>query len=48
MKRSALVLLVALMALACQVSVASADHWCGGAYDEKVGTSFGGCPGPKH
>jgi hypothetical protein len=48
MKQSALVLLVVLMALASQVAIASADHWCSGAHDEKLGTNFGTCPGPKH
>lgn len=48
MQRFALALVVTLMALALQVSTVTADHWCGGAYDAKLGTSFGSCPGPKH
>jgi len=48
MKQVALVLALTLMALVFQVSTVTADHWCGGAYDEKLGTSFGQCPGPKH
>ena len=48
MKQLALVLALTLAALAFQVSTVLADHWCGGAYDEKLGTTFGQCPGPKH
>jgi hypothetical protein len=48
MKRFALVLVLTLMALVFQTSTVTADHWCGGAHDEKLGTSFGQCPGPKH
>jgi hypothetical protein len=48
MKRFTLVLVLTLMALVFQTSTVIADHFCGGAYDEKLGTSFGQCPGPKH
>jgi hypothetical protein len=48
MKHLVLVLALTLVALAFQVSTVTAEHWCGGVYDEKVGTSFGQCPGPKH
>ena len=38
--------LVALLAM--QAAPAAAKHWCDGAYDEKLGTNFGACPGPGH
>ena len=41
MKQVALVLALTLMALMFQVSTVAAGHWCGGAYDQKLGTSFG-------
>ena len=48
MKRLILILAVALFAAAMQVAAVSATHWCAMAYDEKLGTNFGTCPGPPH
>ena len=48
MRRLLLILGFTLFALGVQVASVSATHWCGGAYDSKLGTNFGSCPGPAH
>jgi superoxide dismutase, Cu-Zn family len=48
MKRVLLIVAFVMVAIAVQVASVSATHWCGGAYDPKLGTSFGSCPGPAH
>ena len=48
MRQFILVLVLTLMASMFQISMVTAEHWCSGVYDEKAGTNFGQCPGPKH